>query len=256
MTILRMRHTRLGLGLVLAVTACGEQRGAIHVQVSLARQALAGLEITALPFDPERLLDSLDTLAPTPKPTFPELEQELADFVPPDLRRFSAAAAPWRALRDSVADLAGSLGQIDRRSTEYASLYARFRTMYARLAQYSADRDRAVRELRGADRNLTERVRVAAESLRAWEETAYARYPALAASEQLRAGRAAHQSVTDSAGAAHLTLEPGDWWLVARAPVASNPFQEYRWNVRVRLTGWLPVKVPLFEGNRERQWRH
>lgn len=243
----------LGMG---AVAACGGPEARLVLEASLHGNPLTDLEITAVPFDPDRILDSLGNAAHRPRPELGDLERELSNFVPPDMDRFADVAAPWRALRDSVAALAESLDGMDRRAPEYAELYERFREQYARLAQRSAERDRAVRELGGAERELAARAREAAEALRAWEEEAYAAYPAVAAGEQLRTGRAKHDFVSDSMGTAHLSLKPGDWWLVARAPVAENPFMEYRWSVGVRLTSWLPVRVPLTERSAVKVFRH
>lgn len=216
----------------------------------------AGVLIAVLPFDPERVLDSLAAVAATPKPVFPDLEPAMRAFRPPDERVLDPAEAPWRALRDSASALADSLRRLDRRSARYAELYEQFRRLYRRLAQRTADRDRAIRALTEADRALADRARAAAESLRAWEATAYAAFPAVAEAMLAATGRSSHQAATDSAGIARFTLEPGAWWVVARYPHPANPFLEYYWRRPLVLTGLASLRLPLrFEGA-ELRWRH
>lgn len=239
-----------------ATLGCEARQPNVVVRTELAEVPLADLEIVALPFNPNRILDSLAALAPEPRPQFGELEQELTAFIPPDERRYADATAPWRLLRDSVRLLGDSLRQLDRRTAHYARMYDRFRELYGRLAERTADRDRLLRELMAEDRTLAARAREAAEALRAWEAQAYAAFPAAAEAAILHAGRPGHETHTDSVGVARLSLEPGRWWVVARTPDPRNPFLEYVWNQEVTLAAWLPVAIPLTEHSAERRWRH
>ncbi len=238
-------------------SGCRAPGPTLHVQVKGPDRApLVGLEITALPFDPSRVLDSLAAAAPVSQPTFPELEAALEAYQPLADARLRAISGPWRALYDSVAALADTLQRLERHTARYARLYARFQTMYGRLAQQTAQRDDAIREIGGDYRDLAERAQTAAESLRAWEEEALAPYPAVARSKIAEAGRPMQRATTDSTGNATLTLSSGVWWLVARWPDPVNPFQEYAWHQRVHVTDWLPTGIPLTLEHAERRWRH
>ena len=201
--------------------------------------SIAGLEVTALPFDPDRILDSLTIAAPRPQPSFPELEEMLARYRRPDLGLFREVSGPLRELRDSVERLADSLNGADRRLPAYASRYARFRRMYGRLAQRAGERDAQWRQISGDELQLARRAQQAADSLRAWEEEAFAAYAELTAQATIREGRAVHGDTTDAEGAVILRLEPGSWWIVARWLDPDNPFQEFYWSVPIRTT--LPI---------------
>jgi hypothetical protein len=217
---------------------------------------VAGLRIMALPFDPDRLLDSLASEAPTPRPDFSDLETELRQFQRVADSVAARSSIPWRALRDTVVRLSDSLNAVDRRSPGYPSAYERFRDLYQRLLQQMAANEGAARGVDGATLSLARRAQRAADSLRAWEDEAYAGYSDAALAAIARAGGAPLDVVTDSAGIARLVLSRGRWWLVARLADAENPFMEYYWRVRMTTTGWLPVGLPLDHRTALWRWRH
>jgi hypothetical protein len=217
---------------------------------------LPGLHVTAYPFDPDQLLDSLASAASEPRPQFPGLLHQLETYEPPENGRIEAVSRPWRALRDTVARLADSLNAADRRTPGYASAYARFRELYTRLAQRAVERDAALRELGSEDVAFARRAQAAAESLRTWEYEAYASYPEIAERRVAEGGRSVHEGTSDANGLLGLDLEPGQWWLIARWPDPQNPFLEYYWNAPITLTAWLPLRIPLSTANAERRWRY
>ncbi|MDH3457661.1 MAG: hypothetical protein OER90_12555 [Gemmatimonadota bacterium] len=214
------------------------------------------LDVTALPFDPDHILDSLEQAAATPRPTFPELEAEMLAYRRPENERVDLLIGPWRSLRDTVQTLADSLNAADRTHPGYAAAYDRFRQQYQRLADRAAERDAALRRLDGGHRALARRVVTAAESLRAWEYEAFSDYTDVAATALIKTGRFVNEATTDAAGEALLLLPPGRWWVVARHWDPENPFMEYYWNEPVTVTRVLPVRLPLGTANGTRRWRH
>lgn len=243
--------------LAALILACHAQDPTVVVRASTGREGpLAGLQITAYPFNPDRLLDSLADAAPQPRPQFPELQQALEAYRPPGNGRIAEVSRPWRALRDTVARLADSLNAVDRRAPGYAAEYERFRELYTRLAQRAAERDAALRELESEDVALARRAQAAAESLRTWEYDAYAAFPEIAERRVAETGRPVHEGTTDGDGRLGLDLEPGRWWLIARWPDPENPYREHYWNTAITLTAWLPVRIPLTLANAERRWRY
>ncbi len=243
-------------GFLLVLAACHGAESAVIVRAQMHEEPVRGLAVSAYPFDPDRILDSLTALASEPPPQFPELESELADYEPANDERLQQASRPWLALRDTIAALSDSLNRMDRRSPAYARMYDQFRQLYDRLAQRAAERDAALREINGDHVELARRAQTAAESLRVWEHDAFASYAEAAQVTLLRSGRSVVEAPTDEAGEIELELPRGEWWLIARWPDPHNPFQEYYWNVPLRSTGWFPVRVPLMDGNSLRRWRH
>jgi len=243
---------------MLLLSAC---RGPTPVHVRATFQPgvpLLGLEIAALPFDAEVLLDSLGRTAQAPRPGFPELEEQMRQYRRDDGRDDRTVepevTAAWLATRDSVARLSESLRRMDRRGPGYRGAYARFRELYGRFAARAAARESGLRKLYGSDRNLAQRASRAADELRTWERDAYHAFPQLAGARA--AGRPAQRASTDSTGAVHFDLRSGHWWLTARIPDPDNPFEEWHWNVPVTVTAGLPFAVPLLRVNATARWRH
>jgi hypothetical protein len=217
---------------------------------------LVNLEITALPFDPAHILDSLASASPTPKPSFPELEAEMAAYRRPDATQLREIGTAWRVTRDSVARLADSLRLLAPDSPGYSQAYERLRSQYQRLAQRAVERDAQFRAQVGEDRDLALRASAAADSLRAWEQIAYADFPVLVDSVVARTGHEPQTAVTDEHGVAALVLPPGAWWLVAAMANRDNPFIERHWNVGLTVSAFGPTKIPLFDRNGATRWRH
>lgn len=220
---------------------------------------LAGLEVTALPVNPDALLDSLTAAARRPRPEFARLEREMTSFGgddAPDTTGATPAIRAWDATRDSVESLADTLRAMDRASLAYREAYGRLRGLYDRLGQRAGERDRAMRGGLGGERDLALRVARAADSLRRWEQVAYAGFGDRLERAVRQSGRDVHQVPTDSTGAAHFTLPPGRWWIQARVRDPSNPFLERYWNAPVTLTGLVSVALPLLERTAVTRWRH
>ena len=244
--------------LVVACSACAD-RAPVHVRAFLQEGVpLPEAELTAVPFNPGRLLDSLAGVALTPEPNFSALETRIREY-----RRDSTAAVPqsdatvtWLATRDSVARVARELARQDRRAPGYREAYARFRQLYARYAARQADREAGLRGFFSKDRALASEASRASDSLRAWENQAYRGFPEVAERALALTGREVSRIKTDSVGAAEMDLPNGDWWVLARVRDPENPFQELSWSVPIRVSAGLPFSLPLIRANAVSRWRH
>ena len=244
--------------LALGLFGCSASEYHIEVRARYPNDvALADLTVTTLPFDRDALRDSLAGVSEAPRPQFPELEAELASYSLPDISGLTESFLPWQAIHDSVQHLADSLYIAGSDSSpQYASAYARLRDLYRRLARSTVDRDAAIQEQVGDDKELALRAAAAADSLRAWERITFEQFPELADSAVARQGRGMHRTTTDHDGVAEFTLAPGRWWIVATWVNPANPFREYHWNVGVVVRRFGSKSVPLFAGNGNGRWRY
>jgi hypothetical protein len=240
--------TRLFVFLSLGSACTGHES-----QVEIKFIPAVGTEVEVFSFDPVALLDSL-VLTAAPRPTFPEIQLEIADYAVPRTEGMDSVSTSWRQLRDSVQRLSDRLRAMDRNSAEYRSEYQRFRDLYARFATAGRDRDRTIRALLGRDRELANRVAAAADTLRIWEEVAYA---GLDSALEANGASSPKSATTGTDGAVRMTLGPGEWWISARVPHPTNPFLEYFWNQGLTITGWKRnYRVPLSLQNAFIRWRH
>ncbi len=251
------RHRGAGLPVIVALfaTACGDGRLEFHFSATDGTP-LSGIEVQALPFDAQRLLDSLAGTAAEPMPTFPALEQAIRDYAPTDDDAVSRINAPWYALRDTVQGLSDSLHGLDPSAPTYGAAYDRFRTLYARFTRATATRDQALRAEGGGIAQLARWAQAAADTLRAWERAAFAASDSIASIAILSTAREPRSGDTGPAGELRLSLEPGAWWVVARLPDPDNPFLEYYWNVPVQVNGIVPVVLRVSTEQAVRRWRH
>lgn len=217
---------------------------------------LGGLAVTALPVDADRILDSLEAAASTPRPRFPELEAAMASYRPKERPVFAQLERAWLATRDSVERLADSLRGMNRAAPAYREAYNRLRALYSRLGKLTVERDQAARSLMRNDRELAQRAAAAADSLRRWERAAFAAFPDLLTRAVATSGREPHQLVLDSSGESTVQVQPGRWWLYARLPDSENPFQELYWNTSVTTNRWVPTVALISPRNAKRRWRH
>ncbi len=260
--MLETRTTSRSLCLTVSVTVVGVIGcfdGEAHLDVYALHhedEPLVGVEIMALPFNPDQILDSLAHTGATAKPAFPELEAEMAAYVRPEEAVVRGIGAGWLDAMDEVKHLADSLNRVSSSSPGYAAAYDRLRLQYRQLAQHAVERDREFREHMGDDRDLASRASSAADSLRRWENEVFVTFPELADSALARSGRSIQIGMTDDAGKVAFTLSSGRWWLIARWNDPDNPFTEHYWNVALRMSVLGPRKIQLYSNNSTTRWRH
>lgn len=239
----------LWMAVTLAVSGCdGEGRLKITVEHA-AWGLMPDLEVWALPFDANALLDSLATHAPTPRPEFAELWNELQKYQRRDLAAESTFIADWHTARKGVKALSDSLLDAGRDSPGYDRDYARFRQLYRNLTTQEAALETEIETLTAGDETLADSAGAAAAALRQWESSTFADFDRLASEAAARTGRESVVLTTNEAGAAEVELPAGRWWLVARAPHPENPFVDLLWHVPTKVGRWLPVTTPLNGGN-------
>ncbi|MCZ6918069.1 MAG: hypothetical protein O7I93_14930 [Gemmatimonadetes bacterium] len=239
---------RVTVAAFLLTAACGPQ-GTLEVRAYLDHLPLANLEIVALSYDAQGILDSLAQEAGEPRPEFRELEAELRAFERRDADSIVSLHSEWVEARRRVADLADSLSRVGPRSPGYAAAYARFRSAYNALSRDERALEQKMREDFGGDRALAARAAAAADSTRRWERTAFRDYATIVEGQQQVTIR------TDSLGHARVMLPKGAWWLVARRSDPGNPFMEFAWNVPVVVSPLVPVATPVSGRNVSVRWR-
>ncbi len=228
----------------------------VEIVLTLNGAPLAYVEVTALPFDANGLLDSLEAAAPVPRPAFPSLEAEMIAYRVGPAVDLGQVGRAWTATRDSAQWLADSLLSVSHEAPGYPAAYRRFQALYRRLTERAARREAALQEVTDEIRSLAVRAGAAADSIRLWELEAYAPFDSLVALRIAAEGRPAVSASSHESGAVELELAPGAWWIRAQMRYPDNPFLEYEWNTMVWVRGWWPLHMRLFEGNVAVGWRH
>ena len=203
---------------LLALAACGG--GAREVTVSIAIPDLdgtltpaSGIAVTALPFDRDSLVRTMEARAGSSRPGTDALDSLFALYREPFLQYFRAGRER-SAARDSLA--AGSMSQAAHDQTE-----ARYQAARSQLDARRTELDPVIDSLRSA--------------VREWEHSTYGGFDTLAAALSEGRGRAVVTDTTDAEGIALLRIPPStfDWRVTATAWNVSDPNAVWYWSVAV-----------------------
>ena len=203
---------------LLALAACGG--GAREVTVSIAIPDLdgtltpaSGIAVTALPFDRDSLVRTMEARAGSSRPGTDALDSLFALYREPFLQYFRAGRER-SAARDSLA--AGSMSQAAHDQAE-----ARYQAARSQLDARRTELDPVIDSLRSA--------------VREWEHSTYGGFDTLAAVLSEGRGRAVVTDTTDAEGIAVLRIPPStlDWRVTATAWNVSDPNSVWYWSVAV-----------------------
>ena len=201
---------------LLALAACGG--GAREVTVSIAIPDLdgtltpaSGIAVTALPFDRDSLVHTMEARAGSSRPGTEALDSLFALYREPFLEYFRAGRAR-AAARDSLA--AGSRSQAAHDRVE-----ARYQAARIQLERSRAELDPAIDSLRAA--------------VREWEHSTYRGFDTLASRLSEGRGREIVTDTTDAQGIALLRIPPStlQWRVTASAWNVSDPNAVWYWSV-------------------------
>lgn len=179
-------------------------------------QPLAGARVVVLPYDRDSILSGLEAAVPTPRPHTQRLDSLFQAFRIPFGRY-----AERRAHADSLRALLPGTAGIDS----------------ARLADSLDRAEAAVRDAQAELNRAREEITPIAGRLRAdireWERVAFGGYDSIVGNLTRGRVRQPITESTDSAGQVRVILQPGAWWVHARAFRASDPNTEWYWNLPV-----------------------
>ncbi len=191
--------------------------------------ALPGQVVTALPFDRDSILATLEHRAPGPRPHTRVLDSLFQAFRVPFLE---FAKVAWdseriRRQRDSLARHAGSV----RDTAARAALARQVRAADDSLRGLESALGRRRTALSAARDTLWPRIERLRAEVQQWELTTFAGYDSILRSLRRERFRQPIIDTTDARGWVSLVLPAGRWWLAASAPDPADPNAQWRWNL-------------------------
>lgn len=217
------------------LTACGGSELVVQAFTQTQggqAQALANMEVRALPYDRDAIFDSLRAAYATPEPEIPAELTTLQDSISAANQQWSQANARWQAIRDTLRALNDRMQGLPRMNPQYIVMFNQFNAMSAQEAAAQRTVDQAFARFTA----LQNRYTTAADSLRnardQWADAAYADVDDVIA-QRLREQRLTEiVDTTGANGVARLSgLRSGrQYWVHARYDL---PFEELYWNVPV-----------------------
>lgn len=251
------RRTGFGLAALiatLALTACGT--ASISVVVELEGEdgedarLLEDIEVRILPYDRDRVFDSLTQAAPTPEPQIPPELLAARDEIAEAQRAWSAASAREAVQRDTISKLNEKLAALNPAMNDYKDL---FRVVDPMITEFEG-LERQVQslfetydDLLKANLERMDAVRIEQEN---WAAQAFSDIGDVIAARIDASGLEEVADTTGAQGSALVELAPGQYWVYARYELL---YDELYWNVPVTVERGDPVVVRLNRANAERR---
>ena len=251
------RRTRFGLaGLIatLALTACGSGSLSIVVEIEGedggAARILEDIEVRVLPYDRDRVFDSLTQAAPTPEPGIPPELLAARDDIAEAQRAWSAASTREAELRDTISKLNERLAALNPAMNDYKELFLVVDPMiteFEGLESRVQSLFETFNDLQQANLERMDAVRIQQEN---WANQAFADVGDVIAARIDASGLEEMTDTTGADGAALVEVAPGRYWIYARYELL---YDELYWNVPVTVERGDPVVVRLNRANAERR---
>ena len=230
---------------LVGLTACGQ--GELDVRAEIEQidpetgetttVPLDGLPIQLLPFDRDRVFDSLAAEHPEPEP---ELDEELEE-AREEMREYQAlwreAEREWAEYRAEMEEISEEMDQYVPAESAYQELFARFEELEVLYDQAEATKDEYFEEFTSLQDEIFEELEAYRIELEAWEDEAFRDYPEVVAELEEERGRETVHDTTDASGHARFVVRSGEWWVHARHRLAET---ELYWNNPLELTGGEP----------------
>jgi len=248
-----MRRSTFGLGLIaiLALTACGQGQLAIVVELEGEdggdARLLEDIEIRLLPFDRDRVFDSLTTAAPMPEPTMPAELVAARDEIAELQQAWTAEEDRVATLREDINRLDAQLQGLNRAMNEYKRIYDQVAPMHDELPRAETRARNLFDQFNALQQANIEQLDAFKIEQENWADQAFRDVPDVFAALTDGSGLEQHWDTTGADGTAVVEkLAPGQYWVYARYELL---YDELYWNVPVTVERGDPVVVRLTRAN-------
>ena len=249
------RTPGLSLAVFLLVLAgCGPAELIITAEVEVTdpetgnpvARAVEEVEIQLLPFDRDQIFDSLTAAAPAPEPQMPAALQVARDSITAAQQEWRTFESRWLALREQLTEISNELEQYNPAEAQYRVLFNEFNDLEAEYAAAEVTKDEAFDRFDRLQQATFAELEEFRAILMGWEEQAFTPYGEVVGMKLQLSGMEILVDTTDATGRADFAADPGEWWIYARYPFAT---EEIYWNEPVTLERGDPIEVPLTRQN-------
>ena len=238
----------------LVLAACGPGEVVVSVELErmdpetgeMAMQPVQDLRVDLLPYDRDQIFDSLSAEAATPEPELPAELVIARDSIIVAQQEWRSAESEWLALRDRLQEISQEMEQYNPAEARYGELFSEFDQLEGQYLDAEDRRNAAFQEFDRLQQETFAELEQHRALVEAWEDDAYAEFTIAAAERS--GGRDIVVDTTDATGRATMRPSPGEWWVYARQPLAT---EEFYWNVPIQVERGDPVEVRLTRENAE-----
>jgi len=252
----RTRISGAALLSLLVLAACGPAEVVVSAEVDVldpetgqrVTRPASDLRVQLVPFDRDFIFDSLTAAASTPEPRLPPELAAAREEIMEARQAWSEAETEWLALRDRLQQISSEMNQYNPAEARYRELFTQFNQLESQYAQTEATKDAEFARFDQLQQATFTELEAFSASLMVWEDEAFAEWDLVVAERLRETRREIVTDTTDATGRADIQAPPGQWWVHARYPEATD---ELYWNVPVTLDRGEPATVILNRQNAE-----
>ncbi len=209
-------------------------------------RAVEDVELQLLPFDRDQIFDSLTSASPSSEPMLPPELQVARDSIAQAQQQWRESESRWLALRERLEQISGELESYNPAEAQYRVLFNEFNDIESEYQAAESRKDLAFERFDRLQQETFSELEEFRAILNAWEEQAFAPYGEVVGAMLQASGREILADTTDATGRADFQVDPGQWWIYGRYPLAT---EELYWNIPVSVERGDPIELPLSRSN-------
>jgi hypothetical protein len=248
-----MRRSWLFLILIgpLFSAACGPGQVAVTAEIDVPDPDAEGVMVTrpiadaviqVIPFDRDKVFDSLTAAFGTPEPEIPPELLAAQEEIAAAQAEWNAAEANWGNGRDRLVEINAEMEPLNQAEARYITLYREFQDVEVRVAQAERVKDRAFQRFTDLQAGYIQRADSMSYIRNQWADEAFDSAFDVFVVKLREVGEEIVVDTTDAQGYALIEVPPGEWWVHAYYEQA---YSELYWNISITVERGDPAQVRL-----------
>jgi len=248
-----MRRSWLFLILIgpLFSAACGPGQVAVTAEIDVPDPDAEGVMVTRpiadaviqlIPFDRDKVFDSLATAFGTPEPEVPPDLLAAQEEIAAAQAEWNAAEATWGNGRERLQEINAEMEPLNQAEARYNILYREFQDVEVQVARAERVKEQAFRRFTDLQGGYIQQADSMSYIRDQWADEAFDSAFDVFLVKLREVGEEIVVDTTDAQGYALIEVPPGEWWVHAYYEQA---YSELYWNISITVERGDPAQVRL-----------
>ncbi len=248
-----MRRSWLFLILIgpLFSAACGPGQVAVTAEIDVPDPDAEGVMVTRpiadaviqlIPFDRDKVFDSLATAFGTPEPEIPPALLAAQEEIAAAQAEWNAAEATWGNGRERLQEINAEMEPLNQAEARYNILYREFQDVEVQVARAERVKEQAFRRFTDLQGGYIQQADSMSYIRDQWADEAFDSAFDVFLVKLREVGEEIVVDTTDAQGYALIEVPPGEWWVHAYYEQA---YSELYWNISITVERGDPAQVRL-----------
>ncbi len=248
-----MRRSWLFLILIgpLFSAACGPGQVAVTAEIDVPDPDAEGVMVTRpiadaviqlIPFDRDKVFDSLATAFGTPEPEVPPDLLAAQEEIAAAQAEWNAAEATWGNGRERLQEINAEMEPLNQAEARYNILYREFQDVEVQVARAERVKEQAFRRFTDLQGGYIQQADSMSYIRDQWADEAFDSAFDVFLVKLREVGEEIVVDTTDTQGYALIEVPPGEWWVHAYYEQA---YSELYWNISITVERGDPAQVRL-----------